>query len=593
MNTLDQLNEKEKPIDKIPVVIMPPVDVKALIEEDEKDVKQDNEYIAKPFRFGYAIDVDIDIKKDGFKKEFSNGDKLWLLKIHSADALSINLIYDNFKLGKGSKFYIYNEDRTEELGAFTPESCNNKDNVFATYLVQGDTITLEYYEPSSDDNGVIHINKVIHGYRALGDSAPCNIDVMCSLGSNWRNQQRAVCMILLNQNTWLGSGCLINNTSEDFKPYVLTARHIFFDVAGNIPNSPATCLYVFKYWRQTCGWGNPINYYVIQGATLRAQYAPSDFALLELNIPKLPAEWNLYYAGWDRDTLPASDATLIHHPKGDAMKISHDSSPVVSGSVSASDLPVPVSVWVAHYKQGTVQPGSSGAPMFNSSKRIVGQHCVSPPSNDNNTTACNIGTYERRGAAGKFDISWSGGGTLGTRLFDFLAPLGGVAPAELDGIGEPFISGPDVIYVPNTGFTFVNPPPGTITWEVTGYFTLSPSTGGTTYVTPTNPSGSGTLRVRVNGTVRDEKTITASVLTVYGPDYINNVMSASFVIVPTISGASYLWEDGRFAEITSGHNDPLAIYYVPYGAGTGYDYIGCNVKINGVDIYVYKRIQII
>ena len=49
-------------------------------------------------------------------------------------------------------------------GAFTPEVSNNPYNEFATDLVQGNTIVLEYYEPASSDDGVIHISKVIHGY---------------------------------------------------------------------------------------------------------------------------------------------------------------------------------------------------------------------------------------------------------------------------------------------------------------------------------------------------------------------------------------------------------------------------------------------
>ena len=62
---------------KIPIISMPSVDVRALLQEDERD--KDGGGI-KPFRFGYSIDVDIDIKKDGLKETLSNGDNLWLLK---------------------------------------------------------------------------------------------------------------------------------------------------------------------------------------------------------------------------------------------------------------------------------------------------------------------------------------------------------------------------------------------------------------------------------------------------------------------------------------------------------------------------------
>jgi len=75
--------------EKIPVFAMPSVNAKEMIEAYVKE-RAENDQI--PFKFGHAMDVDIDIKKDGFKKELPNGDKLWLLKIHCPEAFSINLI---------------------------------------------------------------------------------------------------------------------------------------------------------------------------------------------------------------------------------------------------------------------------------------------------------------------------------------------------------------------------------------------------------------------------------------------------------------------------------------------------------------------
>jgi len=120
--------------ENIPVIAMVPVDTRTLLEEDERQRAEDAQI---PFRFGYAHDVNIDIKKSGVKKELSNGDNLWLLKIHCPDAYSINLIYNRFRLGEGSKFFIYNEDRTMVLGAFTPEVSNNEFDEFATRFGAG------------------------------------------------------------------------------------------------------------------------------------------------------------------------------------------------------------------------------------------------------------------------------------------------------------------------------------------------------------------------------------------------------------------------------------------------------------------------
>jgi hypothetical protein len=279
--------------EKIPVVAMPPVDARALLKEDEMARAED---ALIPFRFGKALDVDIDIKKAGTKIELSNGDKLWLVKIHCPYAYSINLIYDSFRLAEGSKFFIYNEDRTMILGAFTPEVSNNPYDEFATDLVQGNTIIIEYFEPKSSDDGVIHISKVIHGYvntfsksNGLGNSGNCNNDVICQQWNNWINERRAVIMLLVDNNTAFCSGCLVNNTRQDFTPYILTANHCYFNRNGGQISNPATGIFRFFYWRPNCaagsntGTGTPTGWQSITGATLRARNAATDFALLQLN----------------------------------------------------------------------------------------------------------------------------------------------------------------------------------------------------------------------------------------------------------------------------------------------------------------------
>ena len=79
----------------MPAIVMPPVDVATLLKEDANTHKNN---IQKPFRFGYAIDVDIDMKQAGILELLPNGDKIWLLKIQSSNAFSINLIYNQFHL---------------------------------------------------------------------------------------------------------------------------------------------------------------------------------------------------------------------------------------------------------------------------------------------------------------------------------------------------------------------------------------------------------------------------------------------------------------------------------------------------------------
>jgi hypothetical protein len=127
----------------------------------------------------------------------------------------------------------------------------------------------------------------------------------------------------------------------------------------------------------------------------------------------------MYYAGWDRNATPAQNATAIHHPRGDAMKISYDAHSAVA--VSWPNI-AGLTHWRVTFDQGIVQHGSSGSPLFNQARRIVGQlhgNQNNQCSSTDNTCHCNqipIGEY------GRFDMSWTGGGTNATRLSNWLDP---------------------------------------------------------------------------------------------------------------------------------------------------------------------------
>jgi hypothetical protein len=54
----------------IPMLKMPQIDTKSLLEEDANKA---NDFLNKPFRFGYAIDVEIDLKKVGLHRKMENG----------------------------------------------------------------------------------------------------------------------------------------------------------------------------------------------------------------------------------------------------------------------------------------------------------------------------------------------------------------------------------------------------------------------------------------------------------------------------------------------------------------------------------------
>lgn len=321
-----------------------------------------------PWRFGVAIPVDLGLDNAGSWMGLPNGDRIWRLIISSPSAISININYDKFYMPKGAKLFLYS-NRKKFIGAFT--SINNKlDSSFATRPVQGDKLTIEYYEPKKvQGQGKLHIHQVVHGYRGLmdnrksfGASGWCQINVNCPEAMPWQNEKRAVAMVLVNSNTRKCSGTLINNVRQDSTPYFLSAGHC---------GIPSNSIFIFNYESELCSPSSDgsLNH-SINGSQLKATYFSTDFALYELSVAP-PDSFNAFYAGWSAiDEAPLAN-TVIHHPMGDVKKISFDyDSAITTGYFNSG----PLLCWmVKDWDLGSTENASSGSALLDQNHRIVGQ----------------------------------------------------------------------------------------------------------------------------------------------------------------------------------------------------------------------------
>jgi len=261
-----QINTREKPISfrrNIPGLQnnertrkhLPSLDMNKIEQEDKEDDAN-----GMPPRFGYRQKVDYNLENSGEWDTLSNGDRIWRLSISCPEALSINLLYDKFWIPDSTEFFIYSNDQKHSLGAFTSQNNKGtKDNPkgFATGLVYGNEITLEYYVPNGvKDIGEISVAYVIHGYKYIllsndentgifGQSQSCNININCPEGQGWQKEKNAVALILINGNL-LCTGSLINTTANDNRPLFLTADHCLD--GGDAINAPNLNYWSF-YWQ--------------------------------------------------------------------------------------------------------------------------------------------------------------------------------------------------------------------------------------------------------------------------------------------------------------------------------------------------------
>lgn len=349
-----------------PLVTMPAVDVVALRAED---AQRDALNIPGPFRFGAPFPVDLGLHNSGVWAEMPNGDRVWRLTVACPGALNTTLIFSTYVIPEGARLYVTDKFGTV-AGAFTAAS-NPGHTELGVFPQRGDRLTIEYIEPASVAGaGDLRLGQVTHGYRdilgdgtkGLNDSGPCNINVICPEGDDWRDQIRSVAMIVVG-GSGACTGQLINNCAQDGTPYFLTANHC-------LGGSVASWSFRFNWDSPTCTptTNGPTNQ-TVSGATLRANSAGSDMALLELSSAP-PASYNVYYSGWDATGDQPTAQTAIHHPSGDIKKISHEEDDADQqnwGFPSAQCWHIP------SWDSGTTEPGSSGSGLWDQNGRLIGQ----------------------------------------------------------------------------------------------------------------------------------------------------------------------------------------------------------------------------
>ncbi|MDA3879011.1 MAG: hypothetical protein PF436_01365 [Prolixibacteraceae bacterium] len=381
-------------------------------EVPQKSATDKNITPFKSITFAHSFDVSFTPKNSGQTFEY-NGYRIWQLHVRSEGAKSLNLIFSKYHVPDGARLFLYNPAKTEILGAFT--SKNNKPfRKLAVYPLPGDELLLQYEEPlDADFEGDLEIGNINHDFFGVVSaknswerrlSGECNIDVNCETTSGLDNQKRAVCRILSKDE--LGTATLINNTSNDGKPYLISAFHIY-----DSNERAEITIYDFNYESPFCTGIDGYDNQSISGSTALASFDSLDFMLVELSaVP--PASFRPYYIGWDLTNNRPSNTYTLHHPNGDTKKISHDEGVCDSMSFSRSFLNN--AHWkVYNWEAGTTEAGSSGACLFNNDKRVVG-------TLSGGYASCTNKSYD---AFSRIDKMWDSYAAQNKQLKKWLDPL--------------------------------------------------------------------------------------------------------------------------------------------------------------------------
>ena len=358
-------------------VYLKPLDIPDLLRKDALLAKDQVPKYAVPHAVADHF-VDRGSQAGGSWVQLHDGYWQWQTLVHADGASSIDLGFTRYWLPHGARLDLM--DPVEERIWHSYTDVDNERGQVWTPVFRGTSVRVRLTVPENlRDHVNLELGQANYGYRffneeAVAKAASCNVDAVCPAGDAVRDQIRAVAVITNGGSGGFCSGSLINNVRSDGTPYFLTAEHC--SVNGTTAN------FYFNYQSDVCRTGAdsgialPLMGDVVAGARLVAENPESDFTLLLLDEAP-PAEFNVYFAGWDRRDIPPAMATGIHHPAGDEKRLAVEMDPLVDSVVPVSfGRPSfgPNTYWeVLEWDIGITEQGSSGSPLLNQDLRIVGQ----------------------------------------------------------------------------------------------------------------------------------------------------------------------------------------------------------------------------
>lgn len=393
----------------VPTIEIEALDAEALLAEDAAIIGKNH-----PLRIGVTKEVNYTMDNSGRMDILPDGGRVWRLAFHMEDATFTSMNFSTFNIPDGAELFLYTPDREYVIGKFINKN-QMEDGTFYPQEMPGEDIVVEYYEPAGVAfEGQLVINQISQGYYdffhikeiegGIGDAVgSCHPNAIC-YDNTWHAQiQSVVCYTMTSGGyIYMCSGAMVNNTANDNKKYLLSANHCY---------ESGTWKFYFKYQATSCTGTNGTTLLSATGYTLKAKDDgdnSSDFMLVEIT-GNISTNCDVFLAGWDcsgtTPTNPTSCAA-IHHPGGDIKKFSIPQTLRNGALVYSNMTKFWITTWA--YSTGTTEQGSSGSPLFNKDKLIVGQLYAGSSSCVSGQPSGSVGP-SGEDFYGKLSNSWTNG----------------------------------------------------------------------------------------------------------------------------------------------------------------------------------------
>ncbi len=358
----------------------------------------------RPLSVGQLVPYQADFAERAVLVHSEAGTQVYRMTIQlEGTPVGIGLYYDDFYIPEGGRLFIYTPGGHQVLGAYTHDT-HSEHGRFATEPLTGRELILDYEAPAGVQLPSIKISSVGYFYRPVLKAAYgqeyieyfqgnedrsdpsmnrfCQINANCPEGDNYQDEKASSVAILISTSekgvVGMCSGNLINNVEADLTPFIISAAHCAgVEKIFPVPNYDLdTWIFGFHYEKPRCSNGDYATPTLrsMVGAKMKA-YLPiagySDGLLLQLNKP-IPADYRVFYSGWDAADNAWQRGAGLHHPAGDALKVSIFDGKVKIGRWYGEQTGGVGDHLNFHFTRGNTEGGSSGSPLFNEDGRQIG-----------------------------------------------------------------------------------------------------------------------------------------------------------------------------------------------------------------------------